>query len=73
MIFNKDKGRDYFDSVYKNCIMVYAKDLAVGDTLRHGGVVESVNVFTTTKKVIFSVKGNNTEVTLDIMVNIKTD
>lgn len=75
-LFTKNnKGRTYHDSIYKDCVMVSAKDLAVGDTLRHGGHIEQVQIFSSTNKVMYFLKGGsaNIEVTLDVFIHLKKD
>lgn len=69
------KGRNYYESVYKDCIMIYSEDLALGDTLRQGGVVESVKVFHTLGTVQFSLigKSTNIEITIGSMINLKVN
>lgn len=66
-------GRAYYESVYKDCVMVYAEDLAIGDTLRYGGIVQSVVVYRQIGKVQFSLAGktNNVEISIGSMINLK--
>lgn len=75
-LFSKSKSsRAYHESIYKDCVMVSAHDLAVGDTLRSGGQIEQVQVFSTSNKVMYFIKGGsaNVEVTLDVLIHLKKD
>lgn len=71
----KKPGREYYESIYKDCVMVYAEDLAIGDTLRYGGIVETVLVFRQTGKVQFSLTGKSTNVEISVgsMINLKVN
>lgn len=71
----KNKSRVYHDSIYKDCVMVSARDLAVGDTLRSGEHIEQVQVLPTNNKVLYFLKGGsaNIEVTLGVLIHLKKD